>query len=108
MLDVARRLVIVDIESGSETGRCEKPLDEIEVSRRAESIAGMGVDVLICGAVSLSLETILNAAGIIVIPQICGRIDEIVEAYLSGNLMDKTFLLPGCGGRRWRFRGGCP
>lgn len=106
MLDVARRLLLVEIAGGVEVSRSEVELGEITVPARARRIRELGVQVLICGAVSWPLEAMLASAGMQVIPQTCGGVDEVLGAFLSGGLAGGGFLMPGCCGRRRRFRGG--
>jgi hypothetical protein len=58
------------------------------------------VDVLICGAVSRPLELALTLEGIEVIPQTCGKVEQVARAYLAGRLSGDAFLMPGCCTRR--------
>ncbi len=97
VLDVARNLVLVDIEAGAEHGRREVALNEASVSARAARLASLAPDVLICGAVSRPLEQALLSSGIRVVAQVCGAADEVLAAYLAGRLSDAVFRMPGCG-----------
>jgi predicted Fe-Mo cluster-binding NifX family protein len=106
VFDAARRLVLVDVENGRELGRTEKVVEEPEMAPRARRVAELGVDVLICGAISRPLEAMLLSAGVEVVPQTCGQAEEVIRAFLSGQLTEHAFLVPGCCGRRRRFRGG--
>ena len=106
VFDVAERLVLVDLEGPSELRREEVPLREQDLAQRARHLAQLGVDVLICGAISQPLETMLLAAGVEVVPHICGDLEAVLEAFRSGELENETFVMPGCCGRRRRFRGG--
>ena len=106
MLDVARRLLIVDIAGSAEVGRRETNLEAVQPGARAAQIHELGVEVLICGAVSWPLEAALVSAGVRVVPQTCGLVQEVLTAFLSGRLADGTFLMPGCCGRRRRMRAG--
>jgi len=105
VFDVAKHLVVVDIEGDVEVNREETRLDETQLMTRARRVAELGVDVLICGAISQPLENMLTAAGVRVIPQTCGRAEDVFRAFVSGQLADTAFLMPGCCGRRRRFRG---
>jgi len=105
VFDVARRLLVVDAEQGAEAGRNEQALEEEPLALRARRVAELGVNVLICGAISRPLEAMLMAAGVEVIPQTCGRADEVLGTFLSGQLVGDVFVMPGCCGRRRRFRG---
>ena len=106
VLDVARRLLVVDVEGNSEVNRTEADLAGAHPGARAEQIRGLGVKVLICGAVSWPLEAMLASAGVRVIPQMCGLVEEVLRAFLAGRLPDESFLMPGCCGGRRRHRGG--
>jgi len=105
VFDVAKRLLLVDLDGEAEADRQETPLEEAELGARARQVVKLGVDVLICGAISAPLEAMLVSAGVRVIPHTCGTVEEIIQAFASGRLTDETFLMPGCCGRRRRFRG---
>ena len=106
VFDAARRLVLVDVEDGREVRRTEQGLEEPEPARRARRVAELGVDVLICGAISRPLEAMLLSAGVEVVPQTCGQAEDVLRTFLSGELTEEAFLMPGCCGRRRRFHGG--
>lgn len=108
VLDVARRLVIIDLQDDREAGRQEAALAGASVAARVASVQELGVDVLLCGALSRPLEAALVAAGVRLIPHICGDVDEIAEAFRSGNLADGAYVMPGCCGRRRQQRGRQP
>lgn len=106
VFDVARRLLLVDAEQGGGAGRTEQALEEESPELRARRVAELGVSVLICGAISRPLESMLVAAGVEVIPQTSGQVDEVLGTFLSGQLVGDAFVMPGCCGRRRRFRRG--
>jgi len=106
VLDVAKRVLVVDTDGDVEFGRHEVEIDETNLAARVRQIGGLGVRVLICGAVSRPLEEMLGAAGVRVIPHVCGPVEGVLRAFLTGRLSDETFLMPGCCGRRRRLRGG--
>jgi len=108
VFDVARRLLIMEIENGVEISREKMALNEMALAPRAIYIVELGVQVLICGAISWPLEMALSSSGIQVIPHICGNVDEVLKAFLAGRLINDGFLMPGCCGRRRRFRGRVP
>ncbi len=98
VLDTASRLRIADVE---EQGRCEASFDvwleEREFCRRCSRICGMRIDVMICGAVSRAMSTMLEASGIKVISGISGNYDEVFDAYSKGSLFSPRFMMPGYG-----------
>ena len=108
VFDVAGHLVIVEIDAGRVAQRQEAAFVEGEPQFQAAFLAKAGIDVLVCGAISRSLEVALSAVGIETIGQICGDIEEVLTAYMDGRLAQGEFLMPGCcGRRRHRGRRGC-
>jgi predicted Fe-Mo cluster-binding NifX family protein len=105
VFDVAKHLLLVDFDGQAQAAREEAAVDETEPAARAERVAHLGVDVLICGAISGPLEAMLISAGVRVIPHTCGPVDEVLQAFAGGRLTDGAFLMPGCCGRRRRLRG---
>lgn len=106
VFDVARHLLVVDVEDDAEIGRSEVVMEEAAFAPKAKRFADLGVKVLICGAISWPLEQMLVSAGVSVIPQACGMVEDVLEAFISGQLTEQAFLMPGCCGRRRRLRGG--
>lgn len=95
LFDVARKLLVVEIEDGQERKRWEVPLQEEWPPFRAQRLAGLQVHVLICGGISRALAEGLQTLGISVISQIKGQPDQILAAYLSGRLATSRFAMPG-------------
>jgi len=106
VLDVARQLLLVDVEDGAETGRREVHVGQADFVRKAEQVAGLGVDVIICGAVSRPLKMMLECAQVRVISHRCGPVNDVLQAFIADRLTDQAFLMPGCCGRREQFQGG--
>lgn len=104
MFDVARHLLLVDSQDGRQVRREETVVAETEPLARAKRVAELGTGVLICGAISRPLEAVLVSAGVCVIPQTCGPVEDVLRAFLSGQLTAQAFLMPGCCGRRRGFR----
>ena len=106
VFDVAKHLLVVDVERDTEIGRSEVDLEETRLAARASRVTALGVHVLICGAISWPLEGMLTSAGLRVIPRMCGPVEDVLRAFLAGQLANEAFLMPGCCGRRRRLRGG--
>jgi len=104
VFDVAGSLLLVDVDQGHEQHRETARLDAIAPEARARQLADLGAGVLVCGAISWPLELAVAAAGVKVIPQVCGDVDKVLAAFLTGQLGRNVFQMPGCGGRRRRFR----
>ena len=102
VLDVAGRLLVVDLEAGREASRQDAQLVAAGPMGRAPELRQAGAEVLICGAISRQLEMALQSVGVAVIPHTCGPVDEVLAAFIGGELDQDAFLMPGCCGRRRR------
>jgi predicted Fe-Mo cluster-binding NifX family protein len=108
VFDVSDKLCLIDIENGNEVRRENKILKNRDPYKRAKEISEIGIDVLVCGAISRILEMALSCTGIRVTGFMCGNLDTVISAFLCGQLTDGRFFMPGCYGeqRRNRFCGG--
>lgn len=114
VFDFAHKLLIVDIESGKETKRSETNMESQSLPQRADQLKTLEVDVLVCGAVSRMLANMVTSSGIEVFPYITGNVENVLEAYIAGQLVRPEFCMPGCWfgarkggrGRGCRWRGG--
>lgn len=95
VLDTALRLLVIETDGEKKASRFETYLDVQDLPTRCFRIRGLGVDTLICGAVSQHFVRRLKASGIQIIPGISGPSEDVVEAYFKGNLSDPRFLMPG-------------
>jgi predicted Fe-Mo cluster-binding NifX family protein len=96
VFDTASRLLILQIEDKKETSRIETYFEESDLTRRCLRIQAMGVDILICGAISGHFYRMLVSDDMEVIPWISGTTEDVLDAYLNGSLFDSKFLMPGC------------
>jgi predicted Fe-Mo cluster-binding NifX family protein len=99
VFDVAGKVLVIETQGGVERSRQDVHLDAENPQARVSRLVEMGADVLVCGAISRPLELAVSAAGIDVIPQTCGPVDEVLIAFLDGRLSQGAFLMPGCGER---------
>ena len=106
VLDVCQRLLVVDVEDGAEIARHEEALLGQDLRARAAQVTGLGIQTLICGAVSWPLEELLANSGVHVISNTCGCTEDVLQAFIAGELSEDIFLMPGCCGRRRRGRRG--
>ena len=72
--DFAHRLLLVDIERSRETGRSEIPFPSESDPEKVNGLKSLGVEVLICGAISRSLASQVRASGIKVFPYVVGQV----------------------------------
>jgi len=104
VFDVAGNVLVVEIRNGVEQSRRDVVLNAEDPQLRAAALAQTGADLLICGAISWPLEMALSAAGIDLISQTCGDVEQVLAAFARGQLQQDAFLMPGCCGRRRQFR----
>lgn len=106
VLDSAQQLLVVEADgNGTEVRRRMIEFPDAHPMVRARFVASLGVDTIICGAVSRQLESLLTNQGVAVSPWVKGGVDEVIDAYLHGKLYSDQFVLPGCmGGGRGKGR----
>jgi predicted Fe-Mo cluster-binding NifX family protein len=113
--DFSSRLLVFDVMGDEVKNRSFMPFETGILPERVNQLGELGVEVLLCGAISQPLERMIRASGVKVIPCLRGPIEEVIEAYLDDGLSDARFALPGFGpgasrgrGRkRWRGGGFC-
>lgn len=94
VFDVAGSLLLFHVNGQDVLRREELPLRGYGLAARAEELAALEVDVLICGAISRALLSAISASGVLVIPKICGPVEEILRAYLHDCLTDCCYRMP--------------
>lgn len=111
VFDFAQRLLLVELKNRAEVGRQELALSEQSAPERVGRLRQLGVNVLICGAISRPLAYMLSGSGIQVLPFVAGSAEQILAAYRAGQLSLPQYALPRCwegarrGFRRSRTRG---
>jgi len=104
VFDFAHRLLLVDIENAKMVNRSEVDLKTESLPQRAGRLKDLGVNVLVCGAISKALANMVMASGIQVLPYVTGKVDNVLQAYLTGQLVQPQFTMPGFwGGARKGF-----
>jgi predicted Fe-Mo cluster-binding NifX family protein len=103
VFDTAGSLLLLNLENGREARRESRCLSQTELLARAREILDLAPDVLICGAISAPLETLLISSGVRVIGFLCGPVDEVIAAFLSGTIGRPKFSMPGCRACRQRL-----
>jgi len=104
VFDVSRQVVVMEARGGRIINRQEHDLESSEPSAKVIRLTELGIDTLICGAVSRPLADMIVARGIKLVPFVAGETDQVAEAYLTGNLLNTAFAMPGCCLHRRRFR----
>ncbi len=104
VFDCAANVLLVDGDRTHELNRQLVRFTELLPAHRVEQLAQFDIEILICGAVTRSLEKLLIASGISVLARRCGNVEEVLRAFFEGKLNDHRFCLPGCCGGHPRRR----
>jgi predicted Fe-Mo cluster-binding NifX family protein len=106
VFDVSREAVILTITNRAVGVRSTENIEAPTAALKIERLIVLGVDTLICGAISEPLHRELTLRGVKVFGFVAGEIDEVVQALIAGALPASALSMPGCFGRQNRFRGG--
>ena len=101
VFDVAKRIRVTDVIDGTIHSKSEH---EPENGDHAATLSNLGVDVLVCAAISPALEAVLWDNGVEVISDKCGPAAMIAEAYANGDKALRRFHSPGYSDSRRRHR----
>jgi predicted Fe-Mo cluster-binding NifX family protein len=95
VFDACTRVLFVDIEDDREVDRKEIYLNALSLTDRIKILSKSKVAAVVCGGISELMETMLSSAGIDLISDITGEVDQVLAAYLTRGLDDPCFHLPG-------------
>lgn len=106
VFDVSRQIHLVETDKSNIVSQTRVPLSNAHPAVKAQQLAEMGVTLLVCGAISRTVEQIVAAYGIELICFVHGELSTVVDAWQHGTLGEKSFCMPGraaCrrGGRQW-------
>jgi predicted Fe-Mo cluster-binding NifX family protein len=106
VFDVSREAMVLTVEKGTlieqYTENIEAPNPTLKVNRLIE----LGVDTLICGAISKWMQEELTARGVKVLGFVAGEIDDVLQAFMAGALPAPALSMPGYDGGKNPFRHG--
>jgi predicted Fe-Mo cluster-binding NifX family protein len=102
VFDVATQVRIIDVENGQVAREQEESLVGVLPFQKALRLKELGVNLLVCGAISRPLYALIVGYGIDVIPFVAGDLEEVIKAWLSGHVENVVFAMPGCCGQRRR------
>ena len=91
--DSARKLLVVEIDNRRIVSRRFEGFSENSLLDRARKLSDIEGKVFICGAISEFFASLVEGYGIKLIPFICGKVDEVLDAYLDGSLRSPRFLM---------------
>ncbi|NMB77261.1 MAG: hypothetical protein GYA21_19300 [Myxococcales bacterium] len=106
VFDVSREALVLTIEDGAITSRSIESIETPMAQLKLERLTELGIQTLVCGAITEPLQHELSVRGVNVIGFVAGEVDEVVKSLLDGTLPTRALSMPGCCGRQNRFRGG--
>jgi len=105
VFDVSRVACIVEVESGGIVGERLEAFQNELPAKKILRLVEWEVDTLVCGAISRTMQSILTAQGIRVIPFVAGELHEVIDAWLADRIKNGGFAMPGCDERQGAGRG---
>ncbi len=82
--DRASALIVIDVRESREEGREVLDISAWPAHGRAVRVAQLGVDQLICGAISNFDEAGFDESPVRLVPRVAGPVDAVIQAILSG------------------------
>ena len=95
VLDFSDCLMVIDSKSGIISDRSMADFAGNTIVEKVARLRELDIQVLLCGAVSRPMERMITASGIGIVPFLRGRVDDVLNAYFSGRLLEPGFMLPG-------------
>ncbi len=102
VLDVARRAVLLTVRDGDLVDRREVELPGASGEATIAALSALGVELLLCGAVSRSVAERAASLGVRLVAFLAGDAEAVIRAHLDGQLPSAAFAMPGCRARRRR------
>jgi predicted Fe-Mo cluster-binding NifX family protein len=96
VFDSANKLLIVEIKNKEIKKEFYANFNPKTEDKLIETLALLGIDELVCGAITQHHMSIIEGGTIKLISFIGGNIKDILETYAMGNPLIPGFLMPGC------------
>jgi len=96
VFDVARMLYLVDTEAGQVVQETREQLPDEPPIHKAIWLADLGVETLVCGAISRPLHDLVAAYGIRVVAFVAGDVNEVIHLWLTDSFYIESYVMPGC------------
>ncbi len=105
--DCAPKVMVAKVDGGRIVEREQYSLVHLNPIRISSLLYELGVDVLICGGISIFSQRLIVDKGIDLIPMVQGEVDQVLNLFINGNL-DSSIIptLQGKGFRHHRRKSG--
>lgn len=102
VFDVARRVIVIDPAAAGRDVQTQVLLTGDPPLQKALQLSELGVDCLVCGAISRPLKAVLMARGIQVVACVAGDVQAVIDAWRHQPGAIESFAMPGRRQRRSR------
>jgi predicted Fe-Mo cluster-binding NifX family protein len=102
LFEVSERALLLTVENGRPIERSEVALPSGGWEAKLGFLRGLGVDTVLCGAMSRTVAERADALRLRVVSFLAGEIEEVLDAYLQDRLPSKRLTMPGW--RSWTAR----
>lgn len=99
VFDVCKQILVIDLNQG-ELKENILIFHQDTAMEKGQVLSEAGVKVLVCGAISKQLLHFLKGLGLLVLPFVSGKVQEVLCALEEGFLPQARFAMPGCRRRR--------
>ncbi len=106
VFDWSSQIVMAEVTNGEFPSQSEADIAEVPVQSRAAFLADAEVNVLICGGISGPMAAMLEDRGIRILPGIAGNVEEVLKAFMAGQIEQPQWAMPGWCGHAGRGSGG--
>lgn len=96
VFDTAQHLHVIDSRSGKILSEHQEQTTDSLPIQKARHLVELGIETLVCGAISRPLHMLIRSYGIRVIPFVAGDLQEVIHAWLTGRISDAVYAMPGC------------
>lgn len=97
--DFANEVIVFTCENKKVINRQSHKIDDQFIPLRGMKLKNLGIDTLICGAISNPSAFMLHHHSIEVISGITGNVETVLQEFLSGNINSPQYWLPGFAGK---------
>ncbi len=96
VFESAQALMVFRVIDGKAVQKEVFPCDCARL-RLVDTLKELGVQVLICGAISSLSASVITSSNITLIPFVTGNVSRLLEIYLSDTPAPPDVFMPGCG-----------
>lgn len=103
VFDTCRRILVFARKNDRDVMIDQQDWSTASQQGRVARLTELGVDVLLCGAISCGMEDQVHERGVQVIAWLAGEVPAILRAFRDGTVMEPAYAMPGtllCRGRR--------